>query len=62
MQAVHAIGLEPAVVREYLLHNIAGFKVPRVIEMLAALPREDSEKIFKRKLRDPYWERAGRRI
>ena len=48
--------------REYLLHNIAGFKVPRVIEMLAALPREDSEKIFKRKLRDPYWERAGRRI
>ena len=28
----------------------------------AALPREDSGKIFKRKLRDPYWERAGRSI
>jgi long-chain acyl-CoA synthetase len=26
------------------------------------LPREDSGKIFKRRLRDPYWERAGRRI
>ena len=28
----------------------------------ADLPREDSGKIFKRRLRDPYWERAGRRI
>ncbi len=27
-----------------------------------SLPREDSGKIFKRRLRDPYWERAGRRI
>ena len=26
------------------------------------LPREDSGKIFKRKLREPYWEAAGRRI
>jgi hypothetical protein len=26
------------------------------------LPREDSGKIFKRRLRDPYWELAGRRI
>ena len=27
-----------------------------------ALPREDSGKIFKRKLRAPYWEKAGRSI
>ena len=27
-----------------------------------ALPREDSGKIFKRKLRAPYWEKAGRQI
>ena len=26
------------------------------------LPREDSGKIFKRKLREPYWRDAGRRI
>ncbi len=28
----------------------------------ADLPREDSGKIFKRKLREPYWEKAGRSI
>ena len=27
-----------------------------------SLPREDSGKIFKRKLRAPYWEKAGRSI
>jgi long-chain acyl-CoA synthetase len=26
------------------------------------LPREDTGKIFKRKLRDPYWSEAGRRV
>jgi hypothetical protein len=26
------------------------------------LPREDSGKIFKRKLRSPYWEKVGRQI
>ena len=26
------------------------------------LPREESGKIFKRRLRAPYWEKAGRRI
>jgi len=31
-------------------------------EIQTQLPREDSGKIFKRRLRDPYWERAGRRI
>jgi len=36
--------------------------VPRVGEFIAALPREDSGKIFKRKLRVPYWEKAGRSI
>jgi long-chain acyl-CoA synthetase len=36
--------------------------VPKHIEIQGALPREDSGKIFKRRLRDPYWERAGRRI
>jgi long-chain acyl-CoA synthetase len=36
--------------------------VPRVIRSVTNLPREDSGKIMKRKLRDPYWEAAGRRI
>jgi long-chain acyl-CoA synthetase len=38
--------------------NLAGYKTPRVVQFSDALPREDSGKIFKRRLREPYW--AGR--
>jgi long-chain acyl-CoA synthetase len=36
--------------------------VPRRIEIGKNLPREDSGKIFKRRLREPYWREAGRAI
>ncbi len=55
-------GLDAGAVRAYLAAHLARYKVPRVVEFSAALPREDSGKIFKRKLRAPYWERAGRSI
>ena len=45
-------------VRAHLRRHLAGYKLPRVIEFVDALPREDSGKIFKRRLREPYW--AGR--
>ncbi|MBO9423096.1 AMP-binding protein [Labrenzia sp. R4_1] len=40
----------------HLKNRLAGFKVPRRIEFKSHLPRDDTGKIFKRKLRDPYWE------
>ena len=49
-------------VQNYLREKIASYKVPRVITFHEALPREESGKIFKRRLRAPYWEKAGRRI
>jgi len=49
-------------VRGFLRDRLAKYKVPKVVEFRAELPREDSGKIFKRKLRDPYWEGAGRKI
>lgn len=49
-------------VRTFLRERIAGYKVPRLVEFRTDLPREDSGKIFKRKLREPYWEKAGRQI
>ncbi len=49
-------------VKGYLRDHLAKYKVPKVVEFRAELPREDSGKIFKRKLRDPYWEKAGRKI
>ena len=63
-----AIKLEPNVlldqtsIRNHVREHLAGFKVPRLIEFHDSLPREDSGKMFKRKLRAPHWENAGRSI
>ena len=54
--------LSPDEVQAYLRAHLADYKVPRVIEIGRNLPREDSGKIFKRRLRDPYWQKEGRRI
>jgi len=56
------VTLDVAEIRSQLKALLADYKVPRQIDIAARLPREDSGKIFKRRLRDPYWERAGRRI
>jgi long-chain acyl-CoA synthetase len=48
--------------RAYLRRHLADYKVPRMIEISRDLPREDSGKIFKRRLRDPFWQGMGRRI
>lgn len=50
------VRLTPKDVQDYLRKRLANFKVPKEINFLDALPREASGKIFKRKLRDPYWE------
>ena len=49
-------------VRAFLSDKLARYKVPKVIEFQRDLPREDSGKIFKRKLRAPYWEHTGRQL
>jgi long-chain acyl-CoA synthetase len=56
------VKLDVGAIRGQLKSSLADYKVPKHIEIQAQLPREDSGKIFKRRLRDPYWERAGRRI
>jgi len=38
--------------------RIAGYKTPKTVEFIAALPRNASGKILRRQLREPYW--AGR--
>ncbi len=48
--------------REALATKISRYKLPKVIEFAAGLPREDSGKIFKRRLREPYWSGANRAI
>jgi long-chain acyl-CoA synthetase len=49
-------------VQAYLKSRLATFKVPKIVSFHAQMPREDTGKIFKRKLREPYWAGADRRI
>ncbi|WP_116024100.1 AMP-binding protein [Thermomonospora umbrina] len=49
-------------VRDHVRAALAGYKVPKVVVFEESLPREDSGKLFKRRLREPYWADTGRRI
>jgi long-chain acyl-CoA synthetase len=49
-------------VRDHVRSRLAAYKTPRVVEFSQALPREDSGKIFKRRLREPYWRGRERAI
>src|SRR5437660_4360525 len=62
-----AAGIEPGeeLEREILEHcagRLARFKTPRSIDFVAEMPRDPNGKLYKRKLRDPYWEGRDRAI
>jgi long-chain acyl-CoA synthetase len=40
---------------EFLQGRVARYKLPRSIDFMAALPRDPNGKLYKRRLRDPYW-------
>lgn len=49
-------------IKSHLETRIANYKIPKEITFHAELPREETGKIFKRRLRAPYWESVGRSI
>lgn len=49
-------------IRDFLAARIASYKVPRHVRICESLPRDDSGKIFRRRLRDEHWAASGRRI
>jgi long-chain acyl-CoA synthetase len=55
-------GLTEASVREHVDARLAGLKVPKVVVFDHDLPREETGKIFKNRIRRRYWKRAGRNI
>ncbi len=46
----------------YARGRLGGFKLPKTVDFVDALPRNASGKILKRALREPYWADADRRI
>ena len=67
-QIVAAVQCQPDVkidladVLAFLEPRLAKFKLPRKLDVHAKLPREDSGKVFKARLRGPYWEDSKRSI
>ena len=62
VQPMPGATLDADSLRAELRRSLAGFKVPRRIDFADDLPREDSGKIFKRKLRAPFWEGRDSKI
>jgi long-chain acyl-CoA synthetase len=62
VQPLPGITLSTEQVITHLQAHLAGYKVPRVVAFHAEMPREDTGKIFKRRLREPYWAGSQRRI
>jgi long-chain acyl-CoA synthetase len=51
-----------AQLREFAEANLASYKRPKSYDFTAEMPRDPSGKLYKRKLRDPYWEGVKRSI
>ncbi len=47
---------------EHVREHLAGYKAPRSVDFETDFPRHPTGKLYKRKLRDRYWEGSGRRI
>ena len=62
IEPLEGVELDIGTVREQMGKQLAGYKVPRRMEIRHNLPREDSGKIFKKHLRAPFWAEAGRQI
>jgi len=53
---------DPADIIAYARQRIAGFKAPKSVDFIDALPRNPSGKVLRRELRKPYWEGRDRKV
>jgi len=54
--------LETAELLAFAAARLARFKLPRSVDYVAELPRDPNGKLYKRRLRDPYWQNQERAI
>jgi long-chain acyl-CoA synthetase len=62
VQPVERAGVDAAQVQAWVRERLAAYKVPRHVALHEELPREETGKIFKRKLREPYWKGRETRV
>jgi acyl-CoA synthetase (AMP-forming)/AMP-acid ligase II len=65
VQPVDMAAAGPDLERElisYCKEHLASLKCPRTVDFMAELPRHPTGKLYKRLLRDPYWEGRASRI
>jgi acyl-CoA synthetase (AMP-forming)/AMP-acid ligase II len=53
---------DPADIIAYARQRIAGYKAPKSVDFIDALPRNPSGKVLRRELRKPYWEGRDRKV
>jgi fatty-acyl-CoA synthase len=54
--------VDPADIIAFTRERLAGFKVPKTVDVIEAMPRNASGKILRRELRAPYWEGRDRAV
>ena len=64
VQAVDGVDSDdlPNSVLAYAREHLAGYKVPRSVDLIDEMPRLPTGKLYKRLLRDEYWGRDGSKI
>jgi acyl-CoA synthetase (AMP-forming)/AMP-acid ligase II len=53
---------DAAAIIAWMRERLAGFKAPKTIDFIDAIPRNPSGKILRRELRAPFWENRGRMV
>jgi len=54
--------VEPNELIGWCRERLAGYKVPKTVDVVAELPRNPTGKVLKRELRKPYWEGRDRQV
>ena len=65
METVPGVAHSPELaeeLRQYVHDRMAHYKVPRSIEFMDQLPRYPTGKLYKRLLRDKYWQGQERKV
>jgi acyl-CoA synthetase (AMP-forming)/AMP-acid ligase II len=53
---------KPEEIIAWARERVAGFKTPKSVDFIEALPRNASGKILRRELREPYWRGLERQV